>query len=82
VAKVAPLLSVVQGRGPSAAETEMRTRLAQLFTDVRNAGIPDSVALRVMMSWAAEQAYENGGYGAAKALSLNALEELLFRASR
>jgi hypothetical protein len=53
-----------------------------MSAELKAAGIPDSVALKTIMAWAAQRAYEGGGYGVAKALSLNALEEVLFRASR
>ena len=79
---LALLMSEAQEPTPSPGETEVRNRLDRLIADLRDAGIPDSVSLRVLMSWAAETAYEGGGYGVAKALTLNALEDILFRASR
>lgn len=79
---LAPLISEAQEPAPSPGESEVRTRLDALSAELKAAGIPDSVALKTIMSWAAQRAYEGGGYGVAKALSLNALEEVLFRASR
>lgn len=79
---LAPLLAEAKELVPSPGERDVRDRLDRMIVELREAGIPDSVTLRVMMSWAAEKAYEGGGYGVAKGLTLNALEDLLFRASR
>ena len=79
---IAPAKFRIEDPSPSHDSSEIKASLAQLLETARKSGVPDSVSLRVIMNWAAEQAYENGGYGVAKALSLNALEEILFRASR
>ena len=79
--KAASLILEAEDFAPSANECEVRARLDQLIAELRKAGIPETVALRAIMGWAADRAYDSGGYGAAKALSLNALEEVLFRAS-
>lgn len=79
---LAPVMPEPQEPAPSPGESEVRARLDALSAELREAGIPDSVALKTILAWAAQRAYEGGGYGVAKALSLNALEEVLFRASR
>jgi hypothetical protein len=79
---ISPAKFRTEDTSPVHDSSELKAGLAQLLETARKSGVPDSVTLRVIMSWTAEQAYEGGGYGVAKALSLNALEEILFRASR
>jgi hypothetical protein len=79
---ISPAKFRTEDTSPAHDDSEIKAGLGHLLEEARKSGLPDSVSLRVIMNWAAEQAYENGGYGVAKALSLNALEEILFRASR
>ncbi len=61
------------------AARDIEAQLDTLLAEARAAGLPDHAALVAIFSWASRRAYDAGGYPAAKAHALNALEAVLMR---
>ena len=61
---------------------ELRDKLDRLLADARSHGLSDRVVLDAVFSWAADRAYDDGGYPVARAIMLNTLEDVLFREMR
>jgi hypothetical protein len=60
-------------------DLEVGGQLDQLLARMRRLGFTDDVTLEAIFAWAAERAYDAGGYPAARTLMLDALETILMR---